>query len=303
VDGVQDAGGRLGESGKRCGERPNMSNSLSCVIRTYNEAEFIGPLIEKLQAQAAAQLEIIVVDSSSTDSTPHIAETLGAKLLAMPRKEFNYSKALNMGIEKSGGDIILIVSAHVLPREDNWLATMTSNFSDSRVAGVYCRQVPRPDANWREIVRLDKQFGTDSIRFANENRFEELYFSNAASCVRKSVWQKHPFVVMPAAEDREWARWAIQNSYTLIYEAGVSVYHSHQETPRQAAQRQIAIEKAADMRLDRKRSRLLTAKQACGLSLREIKEIFSLGCCEGKRIGSCMETFAKAFWYAVDFND
>ncbi|MDO8301776.1 MAG: glycosyltransferase family 2 protein [Sedimentisphaerales bacterium] len=283
-----------------------MTRNVSCIIRTYNEADFVGVLIKKLNAQATAagvDLEIVVVDSGSTDPTPQIAKELGAQVIEIPREEFNYSTSLNLGIEKSCGDFVLIVSAHILPIEDNWLAAMLAGFSNENVAGVYCRQAPWPEADWREVVRLEKQFSADPIRFAKGSSLENLCFSNAASCIRRSVWQRHPFVVMPAAEDREWACWAIRNDYIIAYESKASVYHSHQEPPRQAARRHIDIEKATDLRLGRKRTFLFTLKQACGLGLREIRLIFILGCCHNKRVNSCRETLAKAFWYAVDFND
>jgi rhamnosyltransferase len=282
-----------------------MAHRVSCIIRTYNEAGFVGALIEKLQAQAvvAGGLEIIVVDSGSTDSTPQIAKNLGARLIEVPKSTFNYSTSLNLGIEESCGDLILIASAHVLPREDNWLSMMISGFSNETVAGVYCRQVPWPNADWREVLRLERQFAANSISFEGEHFLEKLSFSNAASCIRRSVWQKHTFVVMPAAEDNEWARWAIQNNYTVIYEANASVYHSHKEEAREAARRQITLEKASDMRLGRKRTFFLTLKQACGLLLREMEGIFISGCCKGKRLKCCMDTLARAFWYTVDFDD
>ena len=282
-----------------------MAGNVSCIIRAYNEAADIGALIERLQAQAvsAGRLEIIVIDSGSTDSTPQVAKGLGARLIQIPRSEFNYSSTLNMGIEAAAGELILIVSAHILPREDDWLDKMISRFSDDSVAGVYCRQVARAGADWREVLRLEKQFGAESIRFEQGRSLDGLCFSNSASCIRRSIWQKHPFIVMTAAEDREWAHWAVQNGCAIVYEAGASVYHSHQEAAREAARRLIAIEKAADMRVGFRRTRLLTLRQACGLVLRETKEIFTHRRCKGARVRSCAETFARAFWYAVDFND
>jgi len=48
-----------------------MRNTVSCIIRTYNEAEYIGNLIEVLRSQeeCGEGAEIVIVDSGSTDST------------------------------------------------------------------------------------------------------------------------------------------------------------------------------------------------------------------------------------------
>jgi len=57
----------------------NWMPSCSVVIRAYNEAAQIGRLLEGLSRQTVRDLEVILVDSGSTDSTAEQAVTAGAK--------------------------------------------------------------------------------------------------------------------------------------------------------------------------------------------------------------------------------
>jgi len=249
-----------------------MSKRISVVIRTFNEAKFIGRLIENFRAQknASTSTEIIVVDSGSTDGTVDIVKNLNVKLIEIAKSEFNYSYSLNLGIKRTKSDLIVILSAHAIPSQNNWLQKMSSHFENSKVAGVYSRQIPWPDADLHETLRIERMFGENPRSFSKKTPNADMHFSNAASCIRRCVWEKHPFVIMPAAEDQEWAYWVIENGYIIIYEPEAAIYHSHNESCRKAAQRMIQLEKSADIRLSRKRNLVLTI-------------------------------IARSFWYIVDF--
>ena len=104
--------------------------SVGVVIRTLNESEFIARCIETPRGQQPRdELDILVVDSGSTDDTVALAEGAGARILHMPPDDFDYSKSLNVGIEAvrrlSG-----LLSAHAIPIDDKWLATMVAPFVD-----------------------------------------------------------------------------------------------------------------------------------------------------------------------------
>ena len=50
-----------------------MAPFVSVVVRCYNEAEHIGRLLTGIQRQTLSDVEIIIVDSGSTDDTVAIA--------------------------------------------------------------------------------------------------------------------------------------------------------------------------------------------------------------------------------------
>src|SRR5215471_1699720 len=135
---------------------------VSFIVRSYTEAAFIGRLLQTLQDQKDISLEqeIVVVDSELTDDTVRIARQWPVKLVQIRKREFHYSRALNLGIAESRGELIVILSAHSIPASATWLSQMLGHFRDQKIAAVYCRQIPWPDANWREVRRINQTFGT-----------------------------------------------------------------------------------------------------------------------------------------------
>ena len=115
---------------------------VSIVIRTKNEAHFIGETLKRIQEQNFdGNYEIIIVDSGSTDSTVEIVRKYGVRLVEISEKEFTYGRSLNVGASSARHDVIVNLSAHAIPKESTWLKRLTSAFSDDNVAGVYGRQL------------------------------------------------------------------------------------------------------------------------------------------------------------------
>jgi rhamnosyltransferase len=281
-----------------------LNPGVSVVIRTYNEEENIGRLISNLRRQQeyGEMLDIVIVDSGSTDHTKEIVKGHGLRLVEIAKDDFNYSKALNLGIRESSKELIVILSAHAMPCSEDWVVKMAGHFEKKDVAGVYCKQDAWPDADLYESVRLGKTFGAAPIEFDSTVSLTEMHFSNAASCIRRDVWKRHQFAVMPAAEDREWAGWAVSNGYRIVYDPAVAVYHSHTESPRKAARRVIELEKSADISGGRRRTALITARQSMGLLVRDIKGILGAKAGGLEKLASLKRSAEKCFWYAVDFN-
>ncbi len=282
-----------------------MRKTVSVVVRTYNEDKYIGRLIECLRSQSAGsgkELEIIAVDSGSTDSTLDILKAHQIKTIRITQEEFNYSKSLNLGINHSKGELIVILSAHSIPCENDWLERMVKHFKDEKVAGVYCRQVPWPDASPIEVLRIARTFGKYSRVFTDLKTADSMKFSNAASCIRRKFWKQHRFVILPAAEDREWSKWALRKEYKIIYDSQAKVYHSHNESCRKAAQRVIEWERCVDIKYRPKRNILLTIKQSVGWLIRDVGQIFSSNYSKHKKLKHSLKSVAKSFWYVLDFN-
>ena len=99
-----------------------------------------------------------------------------------------------------------------------------------------------------------------------------IIFSNAASCLRREVWNTYRFV-LPAAEDIDWAERVIDAGWRIVYEPAASVLHSHNDTARQRAKRLIDLSLSADITSGRGRSRMRTTREAIGLILREFRTI------------------------------
>lgn len=73
------------------------------MIPTINEEKTIGLVIDSLNK--INNIEIIVVDTNSTDDTCRIAEEKGAKVIAQPKR--GYGLAYKTGLKEVSGDVIV----------------------------------------------------------------------------------------------------------------------------------------------------------------------------------------------------
>jgi len=67
---------------------------VSVIIPTHNEAQAIGRVIADLPSHVVT--EVIVVDSNSTDGTPQVAQTMGARVIQEPQR--GYGRACLTGL-------------------------------------------------------------------------------------------------------------------------------------------------------------------------------------------------------------
>jgi rhamnosyltransferase len=87
----------------------------SLVIRAYNESRHLPRLLEGVRQQTVRDVEIILVDSGSTDDTVKIAESYGAKVVHIAPADFTFGRSLNLGIAASTRELVAIALGACLP--------------------------------------------------------------------------------------------------------------------------------------------------------------------------------------------
>jgi rhamnosyltransferase len=199
---------------------------VSVVIRAKNEAADIGRVIELVQAQTLARdrgVEVIVVDSGSTDGTPDIARAAGTTLIEIPAATFTYGGSLNTGCAAARGEVIVALSAHAFPKDEHWLGRVAGCFDDERVAAV-CGATFGPDGDpLRGRVVQD-------LALAQRNPF--WGYSNAAGAFRADLWRARPWREdMPGTEDKEWAWYWLERGYVTVVDPTLEVDHDHFRDP------------------------------------------------------------------------
>tara|TARA_B100000945_G_C20412832_1_gene613510 strand:+ start:1130 stop:2479 length:1350 start_codon:yes stop_codon:yes gene_type:complete len=204
-----------------------MTNSIkkiiSIIIRTKNEEKWIGHCLEAIFLQKVnASFEVIIVDNNSDDHTLAIANRFPVKCISI--NKFLPGKAINEGVRASKGNYLVILSAHCIPKKDNWLQNMINNFIENKnVAGVYGRQLPLSYTDPIDKRDLLIVFGLDK-----RVQEKDYFFHNANSMIPKSIWNKFPFdEKVTNIEDRLWGKLVINAGYNIIYEPEAAVYHHH----------------------------------------------------------------------------
>lgn len=199
----------------------------SLIIRAYNEEKHIGRLLEGVKRQTVKDVEIIVVDSGSTDKTVSIAESFGATIVKIPAAEFTFGRSLNYGIKEASHEWIVMASAHVYPVYPDWLETLLRPFQDEKVALTYGKQRAPDFAKFSEKQVFYQWYGDTT----NLNQVT-AFCNNANAAIRKSLWEQHPYdETLTGLEDVAWGKWAKEAGYKIAYVAEAEIIHIHNETP------------------------------------------------------------------------
>jgi rhamnosyltransferase len=199
----------------------------SIIIRAYNEEEHMGRLLEGIKEQTVRDVEVILVDSGSTDLTVAIAEKHGARVVRIPSAEFTFGRSLNYGIREATREFIVIASAHVYPVYPDWLETLLRPFQGDHVALTYGKQRGPDFAKFSE-QQIFYQWYPD----LSKPKQETAFCNNANVAIRKSLWEKHQYdETLTGLEDLAWAKWVKEQEYTIVYVSEAEIIHVHNETP------------------------------------------------------------------------
>ena len=214
----------------------------SVLIPTYNAGTEFEEVLEAVSEQKTDfGYELLLVDSGSTDGTPELARRYGARVIPIPKREFTHGGARNLGISKARGGYVAMTVQDAVPADENWLGALVGDMAaDDRVAGVYSRQIPRPDCNPFTRFALEQHFTNRPARHEQEieslehyellepmQKLETIAFDDVSSCIRRSVWEEHPFRPVSFGEDLDWSERIIKAGYKIVYEPGSAVVHSH----------------------------------------------------------------------------
>jgi len=198
----------------------------SIIIRAYNEEKHIGRLLRGIQEQDLHDVQVILVDSGSTDGTRDVARAYPVEIVAIDPREFTFGRSLNLGIAAASAPLIVMASAHVYPVYPDWLTKMLQPFQHAEVGLVYGKQRGTGTTAFSEHQIFSHWFPDVSVR-----KQSHPFCNNANAAIRKELWQQHPYdETLPGLEDLEWGKWAQEQGYTISYVAEAEIIHVHNES-------------------------------------------------------------------------
>eukprot|EP00438_Fugacium_kawagutii_P011496 Skav204693 [mRNA] locus=scaffold7486:26142:27026:+ [translate_table: standard] len=201
----------------------------SIVIRTYNEARWLGKVLEACASQelAEGEFEVVIVDSGSTDATLEIARQGGARVTHINKSDFTFGRSLNVGCQFARGKFLVFISGHCIPIRADWLSNLIAPLQEKEVALVYGRQQGLDGVTKFSEEQLFRKY------FPNKSEIpqEGFFCNNANSAVPKWVWEKYKFDEnVTGLEDMVLGKALVKDGYKLGYEANASVIHIHEES-------------------------------------------------------------------------
>ena len=190
----------------------------SVIVRTMNKEREIERALSALRAQTVP-VEIIVVDSGSTDQTVEIARRYCDRLIEIAPGDFTYGHALNLGAAAAAAPIHFALSAHCHPERGDWVERSLAHYERPDVAGTagYGRVGP---AECREgIVYQD-------LALLEADPFQGL--SSHASSWRGELWERFAFhEEMESAEDREWSWRVLKEGWVIAMDPELRIAARH----------------------------------------------------------------------------
>jgi glycosyltransferase involved in cell wall biosynthesis len=181
---------------------------LSVLIRNLNEAEKLRATLQTVARQRTSfDVEVVVVDNESNDHSVAVAHSLGCRVITLPRASFSYGGAINLGVRYCQGEVILLMSAHVMLLGDCFLENLMGFFDKPDIGFV------RP-VNVSKASLIEKSLQCQTLAWpsaaAQQQAFAETEWANLviANCtaIRRQAALDFPFhEQIEANEDKLWS--------------------------------------------------------------------------------------------------
>jgi glycosyltransferase involved in cell wall biosynthesis len=224
-------------------------SSVTVAIPVLNGAAYLEEVLEGVDAQDVdVPVEVLIIDSGSTDGSLEIARRHGARLIEIPQSEFSHGLTRNFAIEQATGDVVVFLTQDSTPASHRWLASMLEGFAQSDdVALVFGPHIARPEHShvfaremrdhfrtWGDGERIDVQrLGPSPQALADYRAFpgKLQFFSDVNGAVARWAWERVPYRGVAYAEDQTLGREMIEAGYAKVFHPGAAVYHSHDYPP------------------------------------------------------------------------
>jgi glycosyltransferase involved in cell wall biosynthesis len=217
---------------------PLIDRKVSVIIPTKNAGADFPHLLKKLKGQKGLRgIEIVIVDSGSTDETLAIAEKEAAKVVKIPPEAFNHAYSRNTGAEHAQGDYLLFMVQDALPLTDRWIWELANVLEYNDVAAVSCAEYPRSDCDifyqWNiwshyKTLNLDKDriLGWDESCDTHIGLRSNSQINSVACLFRKDIFSRYRFRIN-YAEDLDLGIRLIKDGHKIGFLYSTRVLHSH----------------------------------------------------------------------------
>jgi len=211
---------------------------LSIVVPTYNGGILWNQVVKSITTQSISPEEIIVIDSSSNDSTLNVAKKSGFRTFIIKKQDFNHGGTRNLAYNLINTcDVIVFLTQDAILDTPDVLAKMIEQFADEQVVAVCGRQLPHDDANplatHARLFNYPSESCVKSVADIPRLGIKTVFMSNSFAAYRSKVFFElggFPDNTI-LAEDMYLTAKMVQAGYKVAYCAEASVRHSHNYSP------------------------------------------------------------------------
>lgn len=216
--------------------------SISVIIPVKNGADTLERCLKSIRLQTLfQQTEVIVLDSCSTDNSVDIAKAFGATIVNIPAGTFNHGMTRNTALQYARGFFLYFTVQDAFLAENNQLEKMLLHFTDPTVMGITGMQAV-PHEKDKNPVLWFKRFSKPTVvytqmiphtlnQLSSNNQFDLIKeWDNVNAMYRREALESVPFAKVDFAEDKLWAKEALQNGMKIGFDPSLLVYHYHHAT-------------------------------------------------------------------------
>ncbi|MCF8143838.1 MAG: glycosyltransferase [Deltaproteobacteria bacterium] len=231
-----------------------MKNGVSVIIPTFNGGQIFSECLEMIGRQVYdGPIQLIVVDSGSTDGTIEAAKRAGALVRKIDKGAFHHARTRNLAVSLAAFDKVIFMVQDAVPCSDRWLSGMVRGLEEDGAAAAFAAHVPhaeatpyarfeiesiaaaRRDASAAEEVRSFESFQ----QMPYERAYRSVGLDNVCAVYRKELLESTPFPDVDFAEDLAWAVKIALLGHRIVYLPHIQIRHSHNRSPEYAFRRQI----------------------------------------------------------------
>ena len=185
---------------------------VTVAIPVLDGARYLDEVLTAVRAQKVdREVELLIVDSGSTDGSPEIAERHGAVVHRIEKSEFSHGGTRNWMLSLARGEHVAFITQDATPAHDGWLAALLEGFEQADdVAAVFGPHIPRPDASHMIKSEMERHFavwgngGRRSTSSGSTRRPAGLaayrgfpgrwsFLSDVNCAVARWAWQRVPY--------------------------------------------------------------------------------------------------------------
>ena len=216
--------------------------SVSVVIPTYNAGSELRPLVRKLLAQEGLKsIEVVIVDSGSTDGTAELSVELGCKLVRITQSEFSHSHSRNVGADAATGELLVFMVQDAYPIGEYWLFGLARclfrpQVKEAQLSAVSCAEYPRTDSElfYDSLLKGHYDFigcsDRDRIGYFQSDERDSLraqgQLSDITCAIRKDLFNRYRYYGS-YAEDLTLGIKLIRDGHLIGMLSSIRAIHSH----------------------------------------------------------------------------
>jgi len=122
-------------------------NGVSIVIPTLNGGTVFQQCISALRRQTySGAVQLIVIDSGSTDGTVEFAQSMGAQIIQISPQDFHHAQTRNRAVRLATHEYCVMFVQDAIPSSPKLLDGLVKSLEDAGCSAAYGPQLPHGDA-------------------------------------------------------------------------------------------------------------------------------------------------------------